>query len=164
MISVTIRRSGNASARVPKVVANLQRAVDITADLMSNKAKHLIESGPKSGRIYGAERVVSFQAGKALRGGVIVTKKVSFTANKGKKGHQASAPGEAPATLTGTLVNSIMPVTEGSLKKKVAAHTKYAYILEFMMDRPFMVPAVESQREAFFERCRQGFHTGLTGG
>lgn len=65
--------------------------------------------------------------------------------------HQASAPGEAPASDTGTLVNRITTdFEENNLVGRVSARTEYASFLEFgtqrMEPRPFMRPALENQR------------------
>jgi len=65
--------------------------------------------------------------------------------------HQASAPGEAPASDTGQLVNSIKTIyNKTELSGIVRASTKYAAFLEFgtvrMAERPFLRPALASQK------------------
>jgi HK97 gp10 family phage protein len=103
-----------------------------------------IQQGPKTGRIYRDQAEVNFKtkAGKT----------VSFTAHKGgKKAHQASAPGEAPASDTGNLANSIdasiMEIRIAQLEGKVAVNAEYGPDLEFgtvkMAARPFLGPAAE---------------------
>lgn len=66
-----------------------------------------------------------------------------------KRTHRASAPGEAPATDTGRLVNSIKANISGK-RAEIVADTEYAAPLEFgtrtIEPRPFMVPAVEQER------------------
>lgn len=62
--------------------------------------------------------------------------------------HQASAPGEAPASDTGRLVGSILTHYEnGGLTGIVSAAAEYASYLEFgtvrMEPRPFMRPALD---------------------
>jgi hypothetical protein len=63
------------------------------------------------------------------------------------KVHRASAPGEAPATDTGTLVNSIYNESRGKYSKAIGSRLDYAYYLEFgtfkMAKRPSWIPAVE---------------------
>jgi hypothetical protein len=56
--------------------------------------------------------------------------------------HIASAPGEAPATLTGALRNSIKP-REGTSKweSRVGVEKEYGQILERKKNRPFLIPA-----------------------
>lgn len=68
---------------------------------------------------------------------------------RGKKVHQASAPGEAPAIDTGKLANSIQTDSFGQMGAMVFTDTEYGAILEFAMNRPFMGPAVEEVREGF---------------
>lgn len=61
--------------------------------------------------------------------------------------HRASAPGEAPATDTGTLVNSIYNEDRGKYAKAIGSRLPYAYYLEFgtfkMDKRPSWIPSVE---------------------
>lgn len=68
--------------------------------------------------------------------------------------HQASAPGEPPASDTGRLVNSIRvdPSRLDQLVATVVAGTGYAAHLEYgtarMAARPFMRPALANRRRA----------------
>ena len=82
-------------------------------------AKLAVQSPPKTGRVY---------------------------KRAGGKRHQASAPGEAPATDTGNLVNSIGIRPAGKDTWAVFARAKYALGLEVgtarVAARPFMVPAL----------------------
>ncbi len=73
--------------------------------------------------------------------------------------HQASAPGEAPASRTGELSDSIAVepgATEGELH--VVADTAYAAALEFgthqTEPRPFLQPAFAETREGIKARVR----------
>jgi HK97 gp10 family phage protein len=66
--------------------------------------------------------------------------------------HQASAPGEPPATDTGTLVRSIESKRE-ELTAWVWTEEAYGKFLEFgtrhIAPRPWLTPAVEENRERF---------------
>jgi HK97 gp10 family phage protein len=67
--------------------------------------------------------------------------------------HQASAPGEAPASDTGRLVQSIrVDFQPNALAGRVVAGTDYAKKLEFgtvkIAPRPFMTPAVNNVKQA----------------
>ena len=61
--------------------------------------------------------------------------------------HRASAPGQAPATDTGTLVSSIYNEDRSRNAKAIGSRLPYAFYLEFgtfkMDARPSWVPAVE---------------------
>ena len=77
--------------------------------------------------------------------------------------HQASAPGQPPATDTGQLVRSItMSVegTEGEVIGVIRASAPYAAMLEFgtsnIEPRPYMQPGLESQRRKIEEMFRKG--------
>lgn len=84
-----------------------------------NDVKKAIQGPPKTGRKY-------------QRGTVV---------------HQASAPGQAPATDTGFLVSSIYNEDRGYLSKAIGSRLDYAFYLEFgtrkIAARPSWVPAVE---------------------
>lgn len=72
-----------------------------------------------------------------------------------KRTHRASAPGEAPATDTGRLANSIQADIEGK-SATVFTNLEYAPWLEFgtrtIEPRPFMFPALEKERPAWNRR------------
>lgn len=108
-----------------KAEAELSKAINATALTINNDIKKAIQSPPKTGRIY----------------------------NRGKIKHQASAPGEAPATDTGTLVSSITYKQETPLTATVSSRLDYAYYLEFgtrsIEPRPSWVPAVEKNTKLF---------------
>jgi HK97 gp10 family phage protein len=133
--SVTIEgldRIGRASQRVRDEIAKeINKAVFLSGKKVEGDAKRSILSGQKSGRIY-TRRTVA---------------------------HQASAPGEAPASDTGRLVNSINTERSGPGEAKVIAGrgiARYAALLEFgtrlMAARPFFFPAFEKNREWIRER------------
>ena len=105
----------------------LKKALFSSAQMVEKTAKESIAGGGKTGRIY-------------KRGGVT---------------HQASAPGEAPATDRGGLVVrgiNIRPAYEEAAIDVVAgaADIKYARALEFgtknMAARPFLFPALEKNK------------------
>jgi phage gpG-like protein len=73
-------------------------------------------------------------------------------------GHQASAPGEAPAIDYGTLVNSIQVEMVNDLQAIVYTNTEYAVGLELgtvhIRPRPFMEPGAMSQKAAFIAKIK----------
>lgn len=94
--------------------------------IVQNHARESVLKGPKSGRSY-----------KKPGSGVV---------------HRASAPGEAPASDTGTLVRSIISeVQRAALEVIISAGTVYAKMLEYgtrkMAARPFMLPALDKIRD-----------------
>ena len=77
----------------------------------------------------------------------------------GSVSHQASAPGEAPAVDTSTLINSIGTKMLEKLKAIVYAGAEYALHLEmgtrYIAPRPFMIPAVEQVRKSFYRAMKE---------
>lgn len=163
----------------PKLAAEIKEKADVvaadTAKQILEHAQVLISSGPKTGRTY-ARGAVKRRLGKKDRVfdvtlfgqtrqytqyGLSVTKSKRGNLYKtvGYKLHRASAPGEAPATDIGNLVNSGYAKRARRGLWHVGFHAKYARGLEFgtpkILPRPFLRPAVERFREAFLAAMRQ---------
>jgi hypothetical protein len=112
------------------------KEVTATALAINLDVKQRIQRGPKSGRVYTRGR------GQNL-----------------SREHQASAPGESPATDTGALVNSIVFKQVSKLTAEIESRLDYAYYLEygtrFIAARPAWVPATEKARPDFARRVAE---------
>lgn len=104
------------------------RAVQAQALDVRGVIQGKIQRGPKTGRLY----------------------------QRGNIQHRASAPGQAPATDTGTLVSSITFRRVSALTADIESRLAYAAMLEFgtarMDPRPAWTPAVEEKRPDFVRR------------
>lgn len=72
-------------------------------------------------------------------------------------GHQASAPGEAPAVDTGALISSVqtdVQGTEGSVFTNMESAPYLEYGTSQMAPRPFFTPAAEAARPDFERKMR----------
>lgn len=115
-----------------EVADDVRKAVYGTAFELRGDIVKRIQRGPASGRVY-------------KRGGVL---------------HQASAPGEAPASDTGRLANSVYLDDEAFLGGRavvtVGSVLAYAKHLEYgtrkMAPRPAWTPAAEQARRRFRDR------------
>ncbi len=125
---------------IPEMMDTARRLAELvvaktTADIETD-CKRRINEGPKTGRIY-------------PRG-------------KGQV-HQASAPGEAPATDTGFLANSIQSIIR-ALVGIIAYFAEYAPGREFGTERiaarPSLQPSVEAQREKFVNAMAEIIRAG----
>jgi HK97 gp10 family phage protein len=126
-----------ASANMVQAVnKEVTKALFVSAQQVEKEAKLSIASGQKSGRVY----------------------------QRGSVTHRASAPGEAPASDTGRLINSIASYLNSSkgLESFVVAGrgiVKYAAMLEFgtskMAARPFLFPALEKSKAFIQERLNK---------
>lgn len=134
--------------------SRLESIIKETAVKIQDNSKREIMTGPKSGRIYHrGEHRVSFKTSNSTF--------VSFIAKRGSraKSHQASAPGQAPATDYGNLVNShnVMPRSKFIYWVTVAA--KHAKALEHgtprIAPRPFLRPASDKERPEFMPRVKK---------
>jgi HK97 gp10 family phage protein len=118
-------------AATPKrIEQGVNKALYAAAKHVETVAKKSILSGGKSGIVYHRRSVT----------------------------HRASAPGEAPASDTGRLVNSISSYAGDGESFVTAGRgtVKYASMLEFgtskMAPRPFMFPALEQSKAWIKER------------
>lgn len=115
----------NTAAILERAREGAKRGIVAATEEVRNEALRLILETPKSGRTY-------------RRRGVV---------------HQASAPGQPPASDTGTLVGRITTNYDrlDQLVGVVTARTAYAAYLEFgtrrMAPRPFMRPALANKRD-----------------
>jgi len=133
---IEIDGAAEASAAIAalgeKVEAEIARAVTASALRIDMDVKQRIQRGPKTGRVYTRGR------GRNM-----------------SREHQASAPGEAPATDTGVLVSpsGITFRQVSPLTAEVESRLDYAYYLEFgtrfIAQRPSWLPAVEKERPNF---------------
>lgn len=127
---------------IPKVRQSVRReigrAVDTTIHAIQAKAQAAIQNPPKTGRVYEKYRP--------------------------RRRHQASAPGEAPATDLGTLANSISAEMTGEMSGTVTVHAEYGPHLEYgtvkMAARPFLGPAVDDERESFKREVEEALRRG----
>lgn len=131
-----IRRDSSALLR--QLRPQLERVVQKAAHDVEGRAKISILAGGKSGRIY----------------------------KRGKVTHQASAPGEAPASDLGNLAAGIKVGSgEGPLWRVVQSNAIYSRALEFgrldgsIAPRPFLHPALEAVRQPFKRAVAQVFRT-----
>jgi hypothetical protein len=127
--------------------AEIAKAVTATALLVNSDIKKRIQRGPKTGRKY--DQIFRTINGRAVPVGPRAGNNLSAT-------HQASAPGESPATDTGVLVNSIAFKQVSKLTAEVESRLAYATYLEFgtraMAARPAWLPAIEKMRPEFAKR------------
>jgi hypothetical protein len=116
---------------------NVSRAIEATALGINRDVKDAIQRGDKTGRVY----------------------------QRGNITHRASAPGEAPATDTGTLVSSIYYEPQSGLLSMIGSRLAYAYYLEFgtmkIAPRPSWMPAVEANRDKFNRLVEEGLRRAM---
>ncbi len=120
-MDVTVTLTDRTQRYAASLTPALSAAVRAATFGIEARAKVNIQTGPKSGRKY----------------------------RRGKKWHRASAKGEAPATDSGTLVNSIRGRMDSPLEGSVTVGAAYGARLENGLDRPFLSPALEAVKPAF---------------
>ena len=140
-ISLSVSNVKELQAAINKIggnaARNVSRAIEATALGINRDVKDAIQRGDKTGRVY----------------------------QRGNITHRASAPGEAPATDTGTLVSSIYYEPQSGLLSMIGSRLAYAYYLEFgtmrIAPRPSWMPAVEANREKFNRLIEEGLRRAM---
>ena len=115
-----------------QMLRDADRQCETTANRVLTRARILIQSGPKTGRVY----------------------------KHGNVSHQASAPGEAPASDTGALASHSKIERESLAHWLVIFFQEHARKLEFgtpvqLAARPFLRPGVEAEKQAFIAAMRK---------
>lgn len=115
----------NTGEVIRSLEEGIMRAIVRGTESVKTEAINMVQSGPKTGRVY-------------RRRGIE---------------HQASAPGQAPASDTGHLVQSIhTEYNRKNLEGYVVVTADYARALEFGTEniepRPFLRPAVSKKAKA----------------
>lgn len=133
------------SNRIPQITRNVKREVGKevheTAVKIGITAQTKINTGPKTGHI----------------------RKVT----KSGKVHQASAPGEAPATDTGNLAAGIIAEKDGPMRSITASNAEYSEVLELgsadgtLARRPYLGPSVDEHEAGFEARVQAAFERGI---
>ena len=134
-LELKIEGMAELQAALRKASAEAQEAVGVavigTAMELRGDIVKRIQGGPASGAVY-------------TRGGV---------------SHQASAPGEAPASDTGRLAGSITFDKTGPMSATVGSDLVYAAALEFgsgrIDPRPAWVPAIEKITPKYIARLEK---------
>ena len=121
----------NFAAIGQQMAREIDGVCESTALDIQARAQMAIMNPPKSGRIY----------------------------RRGNVAHQASAPGEAPATDTGNLVNSAYTKKLADADYETGFTVEYAAALEFgtpkIEPRPYLRPAVEAVKKAFLDAIKR---------
>tara|TARA_X000001382_G_scaffold5313_1_gene4517 strand:+ start:168 stop:623 length:456 start_codon:yes stop_codon:yes gene_type:complete len=141
-IKTTIVGEINISKKIKNISAKgkqlIQHAVFKSVADVEKHAKKSISQGSPSGRIY--QRY------------------------KPKRTHQASAPGQPPATDTGFLVNNIKrKMDSDNMGGEIASRSTYSKFLEFgtskMLPRPYMFPAMEKNKKKIKDRIKKAMQS-----
>jgi len=138
IFQVRVRNMSSLQAKVKRMDTDIQSSViqflKAMAQVLKSEAKRKVLSGPKTGRIY--QRYNPFRL------------------------HQASAPGQPPASDLGLLVASIYAEVDPSQFNIVlSASAPYARALEYgtskMLPRPFLLPTIYEYRDRIVDGIRR---------
>ena len=142
-ISLNITISGDLGF----VETELDELKERFANEIVTQARRIIDESTPAGRLYrrGAIR------GRYRQGLDRIRDKTS-RARTGTKIHRASAAGQAPAKDTGKLYREIKVSRTGRGTYRVRFGANYAGFLEFKLNRPFILPAIEAAAKLVFNQ------------
>ena len=140
MIAVDFKITGNVD--FSGEIDELQRRL---AEQIPVEAGRIIDESIPSGRIYRRGPITGKFTRRGERAGL--KRKGNTRQIIGSRFHRASAPGQAPASDTGRLKREIRVQRAGRGKYRVVFAAPYSGILEFELNRPFALPAIEAAVE-----------------
>lgn len=127
-------------------------------DQISDKVNDALQDG-----LMASATMVQSEAVKSIARGV----KSGRTYTRGRITHQASAPGEAPATDTGALIRGFQ-IEDAFINRNVVFvlnNSDHAEPLEFgtsrIAARPFLFPALEGSRKKIMKEIRSQVERSL---
>jgi HK97 gp10 family phage protein len=157
-VSFGLSVEGDLLAQVSKfkqqAEGEFKTAVNLTAIGVLGDAVKSIQRGSKTGRTYTYDSTSSDKY-TTIKDGDNIVKVIK---NNGRNGtHQASAPGEAPASDTGRLAGDLAIVVTG-LTATVGTALEYGKYLEYgtmkIEERPWLRPALDRNRKLFVDRIK----------
>jgi hypothetical protein len=132
----------------------VEKLVERTAFDYERQVKEQMRQ-PKHGRVYRRGRITKAASPKLPAGlRTYQTAKGKRRAVVGYKIHRASAPGEAPATDSSILINSIKVKPEGT-RAVITVGAPYGGVLEYKKDRAVFEPTLERMRPGFLRDVNQ---------
>lgn len=154
VVSVEVKGVRQATESLRKMGADIaegvRQALDATGLEVLTTVRNAIQRGPKTGTTYFR---IPGDKYMTVRAGAEDGPPVAFIPGGGKANlsltHKASAPGEAPASDTGTLASSIYYTHVDEYTVAIGSRLEYAFILEFgskggkIKKRPAWIPAAE---------------------
>lgn len=160
-ITIDVKGIAEAKKALGAAFAHIERQIAVAvmdlAEEIKEDVRYAIVRGPKTGvtywRVPGKDGVMRIYAGNPKAGGGFVAAyRTDGPANLSLT-HRASAPGQAPASDTGTLTGSIYVERRGEYAVTVGSRLAYAAYLEFgtrkIAKRPAWIPAIEKNRPEF---------------
>ena len=128
------------SALIPKIVNSAKQSIEDSNEVVLNEVRRLVLNTPKTGRIY-RHPITGLP-------------------------HQASAPGEAFANMTGNaLANTKTYKENGGLKGRITGEAEYAAYLELgtsrMAARPVFRPALANKTPEIIETFKKNVRKAL---
>ena len=144
MIAVNVKIIGNLDFLAKEIDALSQKF----AEQIVVEARRLIDESVPRGRWYGRGAITGRRSKALERMGLQNRGKTRSVT--GTRIHRASAKGQPPAKDTGRLYREIRVARYGKSTWRVVFGAPYAGYLEFNLDRPVALPAIQAAAEKVF--------------
>lgn len=134
-----------ADFEIEETVEDYQRRL---AERIPINARRIVDSSTPKGKLVRKGRITARKTAESIKSGLKVYRKTRMTI--GNQFHRRSAPGQPWASETGRAKREIKVVRIGRGRFRVIFGAPYIGFLEFKLNRPVILPAVEaSVREVF---------------
>jgi hypothetical protein len=138
VLNISIRLEGDLNF-IAKEIEEIQRRI---AEQVPIEARRIIDESTPSGKTYRRKAITTRRTKAKERIGLQKRGKTRLISGYGF--HRASAKGQAPAKDTGKLYRNIKVLRRSATEYRVVFGAPYAGYLEFNLDRPFILPAIEA--------------------
>lgn len=138
VLKINISISGDLDF-IAKEIEEIQRKI---AEQVPIEARRIIDESSPSGRVYRRKAITTRRTKAKERIGLRRRGKTRLISGYGF--HRASAKGQPPAKDTGKLYRNIKVLRKNATEYRVVFGAPYAGYLEFNLDRPFVLPAIEA--------------------
>lgn len=144
MIALDIKIKGNLDF----IEKDVERFQEQLANQIVIEARRIIDESNPSGRVYRRGGITAARTARGINQGFRPRGKSRMIV--GSRFHRASAKGQPPAKDTGKLYRQIKVARSGRGKFRVTFGAEYAGFVEFTLNRPFVLPAIEAAVEKVF--------------
>jgi len=141
---------------IPELVNAIERDVEKWEQELAyrivDEARRLMDESIPAGRVYRRGVIKGRRTKAGIAAGLRASGKTRMIT--GSRFHRASAKGQPPAEDTGRLYRDITVRRMASGRYRVRFGAPYAGFLEFNLDRPFVMPAIEAAVQKTFGQTK----------
>ena len=152
MFAVSISIPTNIPALVRAVESDIDKWEQELAYRIPDEARRLMDESTPTGRVYRRGSIRGRRTKAGIEAGLRTSGRTRMVV--GSRFHRASAPGQPPAEDTGRLYRDITVRRMASGRYRVRFGAPYIGFLEFTLNRPVVIPAIEAAVQKTFSESK----------